>query len=169
MLLGLLLAPGAAFAQGPTPTRAQVRELLSGIEDVPTEADWRRIGDGVLRHLMDLANDTREPPFVRLRAVGATAAFPRPAVRTFLLAMGRAGGQSDLMIAEVVNALGRAFGDGALRELGDYLRHEEPVVREAAARQLGRLESERARAALRTQLRVERLPHVRTTIERALR
>ena len=165
----LLLAPSVAAAQSNGPTRAQVRELLSGIEDVPSDADWQRIGERVIPILMELANDANEPPYVRMRAVSATAAFPRPAVRTFLVALGRAEGQGDLMIAQVVSALGRAFGDRALQELDGYLHHEEAVVREAAARQLGRLQSDRARTALRAQLRVERLPHVRVTIERALR
>lgn len=161
--------PSLAAAQSNGPTRAQVRELLSGIEDTPSDTDWHRIGERVLPILMELANDANEPPFIRWRAVGATAAFPRPAVRTFLVALGRVDGQDDLMLAQVVNALGRGFGDGALQELDRYLRHREPVVREAAARQLGRLQSQRAQTALRAQLRVERLPHVRVTIERALR
>ena len=142
--------------------------MLSGIEDVPSLEDWRRVGPDALPHLLALYNDVDEVPFVRLRAVGATAAFPQPAVRTFLTAVASAREQSDLFIAEAVNAMGRAFGGQALEDLVGYLGHPEPVVREAAARRLGAIGSPPATSALRSRLRLERRPHVRTTIQRAL-
>lgn len=171
VLAALTLLPAAAAAQTQrrAPTRAQVRELLSGIEDVPSAEDWRRVGDGALPHLIALYTDASEPPYVRLRAVGATAAFPSPAVRTFLEAVAGAEDQSDLFIAEALAALGRAFGEDAVPAIDDYLSHAEPVVREAAARQLGRIGNAPARRALQARLRAEDVAHVRATIERALR
>lgn len=163
-----ILAP--SFAQAQTaPSRAQVRALLSGIEHTPSDADWRRVGEGALPILLDLYNDTREVPYVRLRAVGATAAFPRPAVRTFLLAVARADGQNDLMVREAVSALGRGFGATATSELIAFLDHDEEVVREVAARWLGRIGESEGTRALRARLTVERNASVRQVIERALR
>ncbi len=173
-LLGLAVALASSLVAAPAeaqagPTRASVRQLLSGIEDVPTDADWRRVGDRALPLLIELYNDPREAPYVRLRAVGATAAFPVPAVRTFLRAVARAPEQSDLFVAEAVEALARGFGAAAVPDVAAFLGHEEPVVREAAARALARVGGDDARRALRERLRVEPLDYVRETLTRALR
>lgn len=169
MFLSLwVLVPALASAQA-APSRRQVRAMLSGIEHTPTEADWRRIGAGALPLLIDLYADRSEPAFVRLRAIGATAAFPGPATRTFLLAVARAEGQSDLFIREAVNALARAFGSRASADVAPFLEHDEPVVRDAAARALGRIGGRDATRALRARLHAERDAVVRASIQRALR
>lgn len=162
------LAPRLVSAQA-APSHERVREMLSGIEDVPSDADWRRLGDGVLPVLIDLSDDTSQPPYVRLRAVGATGAFPRAAVRVFLLAVARVEGQSDLLVREALVTLARAFGSAAVGDLVPFLRHDEVVVRDAAARSLGTIGGSAATRALHERLRVERDDTVRRTIERALR
>ncbi len=143
--------------------------MLSGIEHVPSEDDWRRLGEGALPVLIDLYSDESEPGFVRIRAVSASAAFPQQATHTFLLAVAHADGQSDLFIREAVLALGRAFGRAAVGDIAPFLRHEASVVREASAMALGRIGGSDATGALRAQLSVERDAAVRTSIERALR
>lgn len=164
----VVLAPALASAQA-APSRDRVREMLSGIEDTPSDADWQRLGDGVLPILMELYNQPGEPPYVRLRAMGATGAFPRAAVRTFLLAVTRVDGQSDLFVREAVVTLARGFGSAAVADLVPFLGHDEGVVREAAAQSLGRVGGTTATRALRGRLRVERDGAVRRAIERALR
>lgn len=168
LFVSLLVAPALAAAQN-APTREQVRAMLSGIEDTPTEADWRRLGDGALPVLIDVYTDRTAPGFVRLRAVGATAAFPRAATRTFLLAVANAEGQSDLFVREAVNALARGFGQAASGDVAGFLGHEAPVVREAAARALGRIGGADATRALQQRLGDERDVVVRESIQRALR
>jgi len=167
-IVALLALPSIADAQA-APSRERVRELLSGIEHTPSDTDWQRLGDGVLPILIDLYDTPSEPPYVRLRAVGATGAFPRPAVRTFLLAVARVDGQSDLMVREALVTLARGFGQPAVRDLVPFLDHEEIVVREAVAAALGRVGGATATRALRSRLEVERDATVRTAIERALR
>lgn len=162
-----LLVPVGASAQAPS--RERVRAMLSGIEEVPTDADWRRLGDATLPVLIELYTDRSEAPYVRLRAVGATGAFPREATRTFLLAVANAEGQSDLFVREAVHALARAFGPRAVGDVRGFLGHPEPVVREAAARALGRIGGAEATQALRARLGVERDAVVRESIETALR
>lgn len=142
--------------------------MLSGIEDVPSEAHWRALGEGVVPILFELANDPSEPPYVRLRAVGATASFPSPATRAFLVAVTRVQGQTDLMIAEAVRALGRRFGPAALRDVTPLLAHREPLVREAAARALAGMRTPAARSALQERLRVERDLAVREALQVSL-
>lgn len=164
-LLVVGLFPGGASAQQ-EPSREQVRSLLTGFEHVPTDAEWQRLGDGVLRHLIALYDDPSQPAYVRLRAVGATGAFPVPATRTFLLAVTRAPRQSDLLTREAVRALGRGFGARAQRELAGFLTHDSPLVREVAARALGRAGV--GDDALRDRLATERNDEVRSAIQAAL-
>jgi hypothetical protein len=135
----LLVVPSIAFAQ--PPSRDTVRSMLMGYEQVPSAAQWQALGPETLGVLVSLYDDAAQPPFVRLRAVGAVAAFPTPAARTFLLAVARANGQGDLMIREAVLALGRAFGAAARIEIRTFLTHREPVVREAAATALQRIDA----------------------------
>jgi HEAT repeat protein len=164
----LILVPAAGFAQA-SPSRERVVQMLSGIEDVPTDEAWRRLGDGAIPVLVDLYADRSAPPYVRLRAVGAVGAFPRPATRTFLLAVANAEGQSDLFVREAVNSLARAFGRNAIRDLAPFLSHAEPVVREATARALGRIGGADAQRLLRARLGTERDAVVREAIELAVR
>lgn len=142
--------------------------MLSGIEDIPSAEDWRRLGERVLPVLLELYQDVNEPSFVRLRAVGATAAFPRPAVRTFLLGVARLQGQGDLFIREAVLALARGFGTRSVPDVASFLDHREATVREGAAMALGRIGGSAADDALRARLPMERDPLVRAAIQRAL-
>lgn len=166
-LLSLVLSLGlplAASAQA-APTVSQVRQMLSGVEHVPSDRDWRRLGADVLPILMGLYQDVDEPAYVRLRAVGATAAFSRPAVRTFLLAVARLEGQGDLYVREAVMALGRAFGSSAVGDVAPFLEHSEPIVREGAATVLVRVGADEL---VRARLRVEPDAAVRRSIEASL-
>jgi len=167
-VLLLCALPSLASAQA-APSRERVRQMLSGVEDTPSDEGWRRLGDGVIPVLIDLYDDPDEAPYVRLRAIGATAAFPRPAVRTFLLAVARLEGQGDLFVREALLALARGFGAAASGDLRPFLAHDEPVVREAAARALGQVGDAGATRALRARLAVERDATVREAIEAALR
>jgi len=117
--------------------------MLSGYEHVPSASEWRALGPEALGVLVRLYNDTHERPYVRLRAVGAAGHFPSPAAHTFLLAVARAPRQSDLFVREALLALGRAFGRGAAREIRPFLGSPEPVVRDAAAVALDRIQRAR--------------------------
>ena len=165
LLAAVLSLPVLASAQA-RPSRAQVRQLLSGVEHVPSEHDWRRIGDGALPILIALYQDVDEPAYVRLRAIGATAAFPRPAVRTFLLAVATLEGQGDLYVREAISALGRAFGRDAIDAVAPFLDHPEPIVREGAALTLARVGG--ADDLLRARLRREGDAVVRQAIAASL-
>ena len=170
-ILATALVVGALAPSAPTaaqaPRRAALRQLLSGIEDTPTVEDWRRIGDGALPVLLSLFQDPQEPAYVRRRALGATAAFARPAVRTFLLAAGRLEGQHDLFVREAVFALARGFGRRAVGDVASFFGHEAASVREAVAIALGRIGGAEARAAIAARLRVEQDSLVREALERA--
>jgi HEAT repeat protein len=163
----VLSLPGPASAT--PPSKERVRMMLSGFEDVPSAAHFRALGPETLPVLIELYRDRSQPPFVRLRSVHAVGHFPTPATRTFLLAVARAPGQSDLFIREAVLALGRAFGERALSDVRPFLESPEPVVREGAALAIGRVGSPAALELLRRRLVTEGAEHVRETIQRQIR
>ena len=167
--LGLAITAVALPASATPPTKEQLRQMFSGFEDTPSAAQVRALGPETLGVLIELYNDRSMPPYVRLRAVHAVGHFPTRATRTFLLAVARARGQSDLFVREAVLSLGRAFGERAVDDVRPFLANSEPVVREGAAMALGRIGSAPARDALRRRLTTEGAAHVRETISRQLR
>ena len=142
--------------------------MLSGYESVPSLVEWRRLGPGTLAVLVALFEAPETPPYVRLRAVAATAAFPSDVARAFLLRVARSA-TSDLIAREALLTLGRAFGEGVRGELAPFLAHRVPLLREAAARALGRIGSPACRALLEARLETEGHPAVREAMSRALR
>jgi HEAT repeat protein len=161
-----LLVPAAASAT--PPTKAELRQMLSGYEHTPSADTWRALGTEALPVLIDLYDDAGEPPYVRLRTVHAVSFYPSPATRTFLLAVARAPRQSDLFVRQAVLSLVRAFGARSVADVAPFLTHAEAVVREAAAAGLGRVRTEAARDALRARLPLEADDTVRGAIARAL-
>jgi HEAT repeat protein len=158
----------SASAEATPPSKAELSRLLSGYEDVPPASAFGAWGPETLSVLVDLYQDTDQPPFVRIRAVSAAAHYPTPAARTFLLAVARAPRQSDLFIREAVVSLGRAFGPRAVDDVRPFLRHREPVVREGAVIALNRIHTPEALSALRTRLPDEHADHVRERIREAV-
>lgn len=165
--LGTLTAPAAAHADPPSVER--VRQMLSAYEQVPPATVWRALGPQTLEVLVALYNDPSEPTYIRLRSVAVAAHYPTAACRTFLRAVARAPGQSDLFIRSAILALGKAFGPQAVADIEPYLEHPEPVVREASIRALRRVGTPQALAAIRRRGALERDAVVRQTLERALR
>ena len=169
-LVGFCIAPSVAVAQptSPAPRRARVRAMLSGYEWVPGAEQWRALGPGTAGMLIALYDDASEPPYVRLRAVAAVAHFPSAATRTFLGAVSRAPGQSDLFVREALLALATAFGDRARGDIAAFMADPRPVVRQGAAIGLGRVGTAAAREILRRRSLVEGDIAVRETLRRAL-
>jgi HEAT repeat protein len=169
-LAAVVLASGVfvSSATATPPGRDQVRPLLMSYEQMPPAERWQALGPETLGVLVALYNDPSEPAFVRIRAVHAAGHFAIPATRTFLLAVARAEGQGDLFVREAVMALGRAFGEASVPDVRPFLSHQHTTVREGAVLSLRRVGSARALDALRARRSIERAPHVREAIERAL-
>ncbi len=140
--------------------------MLSGVEHVPSDEAWRRVGESALPILMELYGDRSQPIFLRLRALAATAAFVRIETCRFLLGAARERGQRDLLVREAVLALARAFGADARDDVASFLSHREPIVREAAAHALVRIGG--SEHALSARLAVETDRVVREVLERGL-
>jgi HEAT repeat protein len=167
-VVGLATLLVSTSAHATPPSKAELSRLLSGYEDVPPASVFREWGPDTLSVLVELYQDTDQPPFVRIRAVSAAAQYPSPAARTFLLAVARAPRQSDLFVREAVVSLGRAFGPRAIDDVRPFLRHREPVVREGAVIALSRIRTPEALSALRTRLPDEHADHVRERIREAV-
>lgn len=174
LALVLVLVSLPAAAQGPSarsvdrggPTLERVRGLLSGVDTMPSDDVWRRLGPDTLATLIALYDDPSTPYFVRLRAVSTGALYPTPAAKTFLEAVARAPGQRDLMVRRALVALGRAFGADALASVRPFLSHPETSVREGAALTIAAMATPAARAALEARASVETDPTVRDALGR---
>lgn len=165
----LVLWAGAARAQSaPTPAD-HLAQLLSGYEDMPSDAQLRAMGPETVATLAALYNDSSRPGYVRLRTIAAAGAFHTEAARTFLRAVLTLPGQSDLYIRQGLLSLGRAFGDEAIEEIRPYLTRPEVLVREGAVISLSRIGSTRALDALRARVALEGDVNVRERIEASLR
>ncbi len=158
----------APHALATPPTRAQVRELLSGYEQVPPAATWEALGPETLGVLVALYDDASEPRHVRLRAVAVARHYPGEAARTFLRAVASASGQPDVFVREALLSLGDAFGPTAVPDVTPYLAHRSAVVRDGAVLALSRIGTRDALDALRARLAEEPARHVRAHIARAL-
>jgi HEAT repeat protein len=165
--LGLVLALLGATARAEPPVE-RVRALLSGYEQGPTAQALRALGPGTLGVLMALAEDPAERLYVRLRALGATAHFPEPRTRAFLLRVARQDGQNELLARQAVAALSQGFGAAAMDELTGFLHHDHAFVRRVAARGLARIGTDECKRRLRRHLDWEPDPVVRRAVERAL-
>lgn len=166
-VLALFLAVPLAAHANPPPV-AQVREMLSGYESVPSRDAWQRLGPETVGVLAQLYNDRSQPPFVRIRAVAAAGSFATPAARTFLRGVLRLRGQSDLIAREALLALATAFGGEAMADVRPYVTDASPVLRAGAARALGRIRSNDALAVLQQRATVETDGDVREAIRLAL-
>jgi HEAT repeat protein len=161
------LVPSSVAAAQPPEQR--VRALLSAYEQLPGAAQWRALGPDTLAVLISLHDDPREPTYVRLRALAAAGHFPVPRARAFLLRVARAPEQDELFVREALLALQRAFKDDAVEEVSEFLRHERPLVRRAAATGIGRMDRAIAEPRLRRHLDREHDRVVRRVVQRVLR
>jgi len=161
-LLLAVLAPCPALAQD----AAAVRTMLSGVEDAPSAAEWEALGPGVIAVLVELHDERRELPIVRLRAVWAARFFPSAESRGFLERVVRTEG--GLVRRTAAESLAAAFGASAVPSLAPLLSDADPAVREGVIRALGRLGGAAASAALRSHRAAEADADLRALVERTL-
>lgn len=142
LALLLLTAPRLAHADDVSPREEHerpapesLRSLLMAFEHGPRPREWQALGPSIVPALGRLAEDEREPVFVRMRAVQAAAHFTTDAARNLLR---RAlSSHEPLVVREAALGMARAFGASAVRELCPLLDHDDTAVREAAIVALG--------------------------------
>jgi len=168
--LFVLLAPGLALA---TPSRAEVERLLSGYELPATAADFKRLGEGTDRVLVDIAADPATHPARTLRALAALSFVPTTAGRDHCRRVIRDEGSADaglpvLQVAACAHTLG-AFGPAMAPELEGLLSHPSAEVRQGAVRGIEASGAAASVPVLKRQLAVEPDASVRQRLEQAVR
>jgi HEAT repeat protein len=167
-LVVTLIAASAPTLANDQPSVDRVRSLLSGYEHQPGPEQLRALGPDTLQVLISLYEDRGEPTYIRLRAVSAAAHFASTPARAFLRRVAREPGQGDLFVRQAVMGLAQGFGVAALDEVSGFLRHDEPLVRRAAATCLGRMGTTESTRRLRRHLDTEHDPVVRRVVHRML-
>jgi|JI9StandDraft_2_1071091.scaffolds.fasta_scaffold215432_2 HEAT repeat protein len=142
----LFLASSEAHAQAPS--RATVREMLSGFEDAPGAEAWRALGEETVPVLVALFDDASEAQPVRLRAVWAARFYATEGSRAFLSRVMANRSEGGIVVRTALESLAAAFGASAVPQLAPLLAHSDVAVREGAIRALGRVGGREARAAL---------------------
>jgi len=145
----LLAAPSVAAAGGPPPatlppdaaTVATLRAWFAGYEHVPTEADFKRLGDRLAPALVRLAVDDDEDLLVRARAVSAMLNAPGEPTRLANLALLAAPATPSLLRRKAVQVLAAHTGARHQAEiLRVYLQAGADLpLREACARAFRRM------------------------------
>jgi hypothetical protein len=166
----LAFSLGAAGAAEPASTdlHGRVTDLLSGIENPATEADWIALGSGAATELIAVANDANALPTHRGNALVALGYFPSSTTEALLTQWVVGEGSDSLLRRKACLGLARGFGDNAVSSLTVALSSADVQLRAAAGRALGEIGSEAAKAAISTRLSTESNASVRDTLSRAL-
>jgi len=165
-LTGVILCmAGVAWAG---PQRDAVLDVLSGIEQPPTQEVLLALGDSVTEELLEIALDSSVPVTRRGRAITALAFFPTDPVRAFLESQ-LAEGESPLFRRKAAGALAAGWGVAALPLLQGALEDSDAQLRIATVGALAQIDDEAARTMLQERLVTEADPTVKDTITKALK
>ena len=138
-LVALVLAsPSLALAD---PSREAVSRLLAGYEVHAGAAEWKRLGAGTDRVLIELILDPGTPPVRRLRAMSALSLVPSAAGRDLCRRIlveesGATEGREVLEVGACAKSLGVIAGIEGIPELLPLLSHPSSDVRLGAVRGL---------------------------------
>lgn len=171
LLCSLLALAPASSAFADPPTRSQVEELLSGIEQGPPPELLRSWGAPGVQLLMEVGNDTTRPLHVRIRAVlslrtaGQSQTLVGP-TQAYLRALAAVSAQPLMLRRAAFDALAQGFSDVAA--LAPFLHAPEVEVRDGAAWALRSINRADARAAMTEALRTETDATVRGTLTAGL-
>jgi len=167
----LVAAPLAAQEAKPTAKveqqqsiEQQVRALLGGVENVPTDAQWAAVGPGAVPVLVRVMTDAKETAVTRGRAAIALGNFPTPESVAALRGVVVDAGSSRHLLRKAVVALARAEGASALDVLSPLLSHESKTVREDAIRAVGGFATHEAQALLRARHTLETSKYLRQVL-----
>lgn len=154
LFICFLLLAAPARSEEPT-TRDRVLELLQGYEFEPGQSEWDEIGPEAAPVLMDIASDSQQVKILRARALLALKFFPVAKVRAFMVELISMEGQDEMLVRKGLYALASAFGKNSLDDIAPFLGHENPDVREAAARAVGKVLSWKSLKILKARAKVE--------------
>jgi len=157
----LVLAAGAAAG----PLNASVMSLLDAYEAPVDAASVRALGEGAAAELVAVAKDPSVPPTRRARAI--TALRYVEATDEVATALRDHLASESLLRRHAALSLAAVLGAAAIDDLEPLLADDDAQVRIAAARGLGRIGTERARAVLSARAAVETVPAVVEALDEA--
>ena len=170
LLLACLTAAACARSMGPAHTTEEARSRVSSLLDAPDAGapDFAAIGPEAVPALLAELLDTQATQGRRRAAARALAVLPG---RAGLATLGDAVA-SPRLTPELRDAVAEELGshdrDEAVARLGPLLGAQDPSVRSAAARGLGRAGGAAARKSLEDQLEREEDPGVRERLQASL-
>ena len=131
---------------------ARLRQDLSGIEDVPLEAEIRALGHDATAALIVIADDANAVPFLRLRAITCLSWSSGNRASTYLRNVLRVE-QEPMRLRAAIRAYGTREGARAMRAIAAHGQHADGAVREAVYTALLSIQSAASTtAAQRTQV-----------------
>ncbi len=165
-VLGALLSASTTAWAGPL--RQPVLDQLAGVESPPTAESLGKLGapGAIADELIALSQDTTLPHSQRLRALHALGWFPSDTTRPVLVAA--LDGGDEHAARKAAWALGNGWKDAALPELTRALAADDAQLRIAAAKSLGAVGSDGAKAVLQARLDAEADAEIKGTIQAAL-
>jgi hypothetical protein len=163
----LLLSP-LSLSAGEKTGKDRALELLMSYDTEPGKADWDQVGSDAGDILIEIASDAGRPKIVRARAILALSWFPGKKTREFLLGVVFTQDQDEMLVRKGLYALAGAFGESVVGDVGVFLDHENPDIREASARALGKIASKKALKLLRKRLKVEESEMVRAVLKKEI-
>ena len=170
LLLACLTAAACARSMGPARTTEEARSRVASLLDAPDAGvpDFAAIGPEAVPALQAELLDTQATQGRRRAAARALAVLPG---RAGLATLGDAVA-SPRLTPELRDAVAEELGshdrDEAVARLGPLLGAQDPSVRSAAARGLGRAGGAAARKSLEDRLEREEDPGVRERLQASL-
>ena len=109
---------------------ARLRQDLSGVEDVPLEAEIRALGGEATAALIVIADDANAPPFLRLRAITCLGWATGGRASTYLRGVLQSE-QEPMRLRAAIRAFSTREGVRAMQAIALQGQHADAVVREA--------------------------------------
>lgn len=160
----LLLIASLCTASAAEALRERVLDLLSGVEEPATAADFAALGADVGIELQAIARDTNVLPTQRGNALVALGHYPSADARSLLSGVLRDNGGNKLLRRKACTGLALGFGDSAVPELVAIFAENDTMMSTAAVNALGAVGTPAAKAALEEQLVAEKNNSVRTAL-----
>ncbi len=168
MTLALALAAPNANAAPSEKVTQQVHTLLSAPEDVPTPAEWQKLGSDAAEVLRTIALDEKTLVVKRGRAAVALQYFKSDASKQTLVSLVQNDKAFWLLRGKAAKSLVIGYGDAALPHVQPLLGHDHKRLREEAIKAVGLHASAQSRAALSARLPHEKNKHLESLIRETL-
>jgi HEAT repeat protein len=150
--------------------REQLIVALSGYEHMVDKSELEQLASpaDLVETLTAIYGDKTVRLNVRIQALASLRFFPTPEAKQALESALAAPGTSDVVRRSALKAYGFGFRDESISKISLFLDHRDLHTRNAAARALTDLHTERALAVLRLRFPVEQDAMVKSTIQAGL-